>query len=164
MKKLVTLCLLIFTIFSAGYGQTIEKIAIPVLKEDPKVDKLMDIILGAKKAVDQNTSYILELFKGNDGSYAYQVKKIDKADINIMVNQRIGRLDMGCFKYRKYDIIVWTNSDFSDLITKTSQSITLDTVYKLGSVSSKTPRDFDVWHYLYQNGRFVTEDGPPSIN
>ncbi|HTD98654.1 MAG TPA: hypothetical protein VK668_05185 [Mucilaginibacter sp.] len=170
MKLLICTLLIIIVGFSTGYAQSTEKITVPVLKENNKIDKLMDLVLNPNnkdKFERTNNStdscFLIYFFKEKTGNYIFQIEKNTKLVTDTLVNLMASRkFNFGYFRYKKYKVFIWANDLFYDFFNKTSETITFDFVSKLPNpLSLGNEHYLAIWHYQYENGRFSVEGPPP---
>ena len=170
MKLLICTFLLISLGINASYGQSAEKIAVPVLKEDAKIDKLMDIVLNPKNADeydrDKNSrdSCLFIIFFKSANHSSFQIEKNTKPVSNMLANRFIiNKGSFGCFLYKNYKVFVLAVNGFYDFFKLTNENKAFDFVYKS---QSNAPFVYEhylaIWHYQYENGRFSVE-GPPEV-
>jgi hypothetical protein len=172
MKSFFSFLLLLSINLSFGYAQSREKIAIPVLKEDKRIDQLMDIVLNPKnedkfervKSPIDSSCFIIDFLKDGDNYFSIQIEKNTKPVTNILLNgMEIEKDHVGYFQYRKHKIFVWADVGFYDFFNKTSETKTFDFVYKLQNPDALGNEYFlAIWHYQYKNSHFSVE-GPPRV-
>lgn len=170
MKLLICILLLFSLGFGTSYGQSTEKIAVPVLKENNEIDKLMDIVLNPKNADeydhDKNStdSCFFIIFYKTTGHSSFQIEKNTKPITDVLANRFVvNKGSFGCFLYKNYKVFVLAVNGFYDFFNMTNENKTFDFVYK---IQITVPLVFEhylaTWHYQYENGRFSVE-GPPML-
>jgi hypothetical protein len=168
--KLQLLLFLLSLGFTFCYGQSTEKISIPVLKESKKIDQLMDIVLNPKNAGKSegvensaNNCFMIDFLKDGNNNFSIEIDKTTKPITNILINgMEIEKDHVGYFQYRQYKIFVWADQGFYDFFNKTSVTKTFDFVYKLQNPEPLgNEYSLATWHYQYRNGKLV--EGPPRV-
>ena len=162
MKLLLAFLILNCIHFEFCYGQTKERMMIPSLKEDKKVDSLIDLILKSKPYINRprslkNCFLTGVMVKRNDHSLYISLQLNDIKSVNRFVNSAEHRRgSLGCFIYKSHDTFLWTADKFKDLFSNTGAFTVFFDIYK-----SKSPSIWDgsfkdnSWHYLYKNNHIV---------
>ena len=177
VQLILSLCFL-----GCCYGQTDEPIKIPVLKEDARVDSVLD------KFVVKSRVYLASLFSFrryneeigmllNDSCLLLHVYTGDSVnDLGIYLstktkpsmNDEINiceqlKLKYACFYYKGNYVFVWTRDDFGWLFSKTNYTKTYDFVYyAIDTQTYPDERIADGVSYQFKNGTF-SDRGVPTI-
>jgi hypothetical protein len=153
-----------------GYGQKIEKIPLPVLRESKRIDSLMDIVLNPSTPSDHTIGLpvndewlILYLRSFNNNYFYFGLGTETKPEVNFSVNIMIhDKATVGYFEYKHHKIFVWTNDAFYSLFRIASRYKSFDYIYKLNDL--KHPPDktsgWKGWSYKYKDGHFSAEEIP----
>jgi hypothetical protein len=148
-----------------GYSQAKEHIIIPHLKEDKKIDSLIDIILKSKAYHSRvklaNECFLTgTLIKRNDNSL-YLSLYIDSAQSANRFTNRMNRHygNLGCFNYKGIYVILWSPDKFIGLFSNTGEFKVYGDIYKLtGNDLLNDSLGRKSWSYVYKNKRFVKDN------
>jgi hypothetical protein len=166
---MLTYCLF-FCVVGNCSAQLSQLVAVPVLKEDKKIDDLMTIILKQDKAsggFDKNSlkdsCWMVEIFKWNADDVSFQIVKYSKSAMNFRINAfEHQKANYGYFNFKGSVVFVWTKDDFGNFFSATGAHQT----FKFLFYSNDTPASQDgvypkILHYKFVDGAFAIEGPPP---
>lgn len=146
-KKLALLILVLFTCLAYSYAQGINQANIPLVKESPKIDALLDKYA---KLGDPARSCFVLYADPIGGLYGLTVKGI-KTDTSVLnLNVFKYKAPFGYFKYKKYLVFVVNTYDLFNFFEPTPHSRTFR--YKSGSAGGN--KYFCSADYNYPIGQF----------
>ncbi len=165
MKRVVIVLFIVFSATACCFAQTGDKISIPILKEAPKIDRLMELVFdqvnaagNVDKRLLKDSCWIIEMFR-NSRNVSFQVICNTKSAINFRVNlfeSNGGKY--GYFNYKGNHIFVWTQDTFGAFFEYT------DYVKAFSFVTYTTDAKLPehqlypyTLHYNYADGRFTTD-------
>src|ERR1700744_431901 len=149
MKAYPTIIILFFLSLNWSYAQTHVRIKVPIVKENAEIDGLVKLILDPKtpaKAIyddtNQNINCISIRFERHkDGKrYSFLVGTETPLGINHLINTISKKDNFGYFRYKKYDVFIWSSGNLNTFIRETSETKTFNYIY----TTNDLPRYSDV--------------------
>jgi hypothetical protein len=163
MKAIIVLSIFTFAYLNWSYGQTTERIKIPLLKENKLIDDLLDSLLmhRAMPKIANNelhgSNYILITIRKNsvDSSFSFSASTDEDEGINCVLSdpRNPGKHGFGYILYHRYTVFFRINETFN-LFDRTLKSMTFKVIHSPNCddpLSMVTHLDID--YYLYKNGR-----------
>jgi len=156
-------CLLFLVCFRVNcvYSQATRRLSIPILKENPVVDSILNAILDNHLAptIGKKFTYKwlnFEIHLKGRGRYHFSAFPANKSQINWTVNRfRNTKTRFGYFSYQNVFVFVTSNDNFSSFY-KTTQKVTLfDFLHVLKSpkpTRNIVTGNIEFWDYDYENG------------
>ena len=173
MKIFFAGCVFLLFLSSHCVAQLGQPITVPVLKEDKKIDGLMDMVFKDElahgqidKSLSADSCWFIELLHwNNDDNFSFQIVRNKKPVINFRINAIEHHKDNdGYFVYKGNVIFVWSRDNlFYNFFTKTDNYRMFNFIFYANGIKATREELYpNTMHYKYSDGRFSVE-GPPTI-
>jgi hypothetical protein len=156
IRSAILLSLLTISICQA---QRVVKKSVALLKESPKIDSLMKLILAIpEKAAENDSCLLIRLDRNkNDAGSIEGIHTLNHNRVIFDLWNFKDQKDLGCFEFEGYLIFVYGNEFMNDFFTKTGSKKEFDFIKPSVEESVFMIRHFMGWTLFYKNGQFNYE-------
>jgi hypothetical protein len=171
MKAYSTIIIIFFLSLNWGYAQTHGRIKVQVVKENAEIDGLVKLILDPKtpvKAIYGDTNQAINCIsirfeRHKDGKrYSFLVGTETPVGINHLINTIIKKDNFGYFKYKNYDVFIWSSGNLNKFVRETSEIKTFNYIYTINNLPHPSINSdvVKLWSYIYEKGHFSVATSP----
>jgi hypothetical protein len=171
MKTFSTVFITIWLGLNYGYCQTRKLINLPILKESPQIDSLIDLMIRQPQELVVSDSLerskddwiILSVNEEENDTFYFTLGTENKKYINLPINYIVHELynadgvrikpHFGCFTYKRYRVFVWTIDRFYGFLSKSNKNKRYDYIYRIkgtGSSDESPVMSYKSGTYIYK--------------